>query len=162
MTITKPELIEILKLKAFHITKAYEAANISRRVYYKWINEDEQFKQDVADAKESLKDRAEDTLQALMHGIPILDTDGKLKGWKQRPDTAALIFYLKTQCKDRGYIEKEQREIVSDNRIIVEYIDGSKNTINDALPSPTDDIRQLEAVQCNQLRSADWQDIPVD
>ena len=50
---------------------------------------------EVEEARESLKDDAESELQRQMF----------------RGNTTALLFYLKTQAKDRGYVERQQHEV---------------------------------------------------
>jgi hypothetical protein len=81
-------------LKAFKqfkgiISYACDAANISRQSYYTYINEDEAFKKEVRDVLESQVDIAEG---ALLRSIA-------------RGNIAAIIFFLKTRGKERGYIE---------------------------------------------------------
>ena len=67
---------------------------ISRSTYYKWRKDDSQF----ADRADEVKELQKDAVEAL-----ILK---KMKGG----DTSMLIFYAKTQMKDRGYVER--RELV--------------------------------------------------
>lgn len=77
--------------KLCHISKACEAANISRKTYYRWI-EDIEFKEQVDAAKEGLIDHVEHQL------LQKIDSG----------DTTAIIFFLKTRAKDRGYVEKQE------------------------------------------------------
>lgn len=74
------------------VASACRKAGISRYTYYKWYNEDELFAEKCDDVKELQKDFAE----ALI-----------LKKMKEG-DTAMLIFYAKTQMKDRGYNERQE------------------------------------------------------
>lgn len=103
------EFIEYLKRNLFDITKACRQFNISRRTYYNWLR-DVEFAELVWEAREAEKDFYEHQLRILARGIPKLgeigtDDEGKLVGWKERPSEAAVIFALKTQAKDRGYVE---------------------------------------------------------
>ena len=91
----KKRFLEILKDKDCHISKACEGANIGRRTYYEWIEKDKDFKDECDSVQESLIDLAENhLLQKIKKG-----------------DITAIIFYLKTKGKKRGYDEKHQIEI---------------------------------------------------
>lgn len=84
-------------LKAFNagygiILTACEAVNISRSTYYKWMREDSEFKEKVEEIQESQVDFVESKL------IKAIEAN----------DTTAIIFYLKTKGKKRGYSEKAQ------------------------------------------------------
>lgn len=65
---------------------------ISRSTYYKWRKDDSQF----ADRADEVKELQKDAVEALI-----------LKKMKDG-DTAMLIFYAKTQMKDRGYVERTE------------------------------------------------------
>ena len=90
----KPEFLAALKDSLGIITSACEAVGISRRLYYNWMETDADFAQKAKDIKESQKDFVE----------------GKLLEKINDGDTTAIIFYLKTICKDRGYTEKPMLE----------------------------------------------------
>lgn len=65
---------------------------ISRSTYYKWRKDDSQFADKADEVKELQKDAAEALILKKMK-------DG---------DTSMLIFYAKTQMKDRGYVERTE------------------------------------------------------
>ena len=90
----KKRFLEIFKKKDTHISNSCISSNISRQTYYRWLK-DEEFKQAIDDVKESLKDDTEDYL---------------IKACKDG-NVAAIIFRLKTICKDRGYDEKQTIEL---------------------------------------------------
>ena len=114
------EFIEYLRRNMFDISKACRQFKISRRTYYNWL-EDAGFAEMVWEAREAEKDFYENQLRVLARGVPKLgekgtDQEGQLIGWKERPDTAAVIFALKTQAKDRGYVEgPEDRKEIQDS-----------------------------------------------
>lgn len=86
----KSNMIEALD-KAFGIvSKACEMVGISRQTHYRWMKEDEEYKDQVDDIQDVALDFAEN---ALLKQI-------------QQGNTAATIFYLKTRGKKRGYIEQ--------------------------------------------------------
>ena len=90
----KTKLLESLKDSSGIITYACEKAGISRQTYYRWYREDPEFKARADDISELQIDVAEASLLKKI----------------QKGDTAAIIFYLKTKGKDRGY--SERREVV--------------------------------------------------
>lgn len=86
----KKEFPEILRKHMGIISRACKAAGISRALYYIWRNADPVFKEECMEAYEERKDFAESAL---------------LKKIKNE-DTTSIIFFLKTQAKDRGYVER--------------------------------------------------------
>jgi hypothetical protein len=90
----KKAMLETLPKNRFNISKTLRDCNVGRATFYQWLENDEEFKSAVYSLKEEKTDIVED---ALMKKIE----DG---------DTTSIIFYLKTQAKDRGYIEKVQTE----------------------------------------------------
>lgn len=85
----KKAAIEALRKTLGNVSKACEAVNISRTQFYEWVNEDPDFAQSLKDVREKTVDIAETALQKLI----------------QEGNPTAIIFYLKTQAKDRGYRE---------------------------------------------------------
>ena len=66
--------------------------NCSRTTVYKAINEYATVQQALDDEREGMKDMAEGEMYK------------KIKGG----DTTMIILYLKTQAKDRGYVERQE------------------------------------------------------
>ena len=91
----KKDFLKALRNNLGHITNACTAANIGRRTYYEWIDKDSEFKEDVSHVQESLLDLAESKLLENIEGN----------------ENVAIIFYLKTKGKKRGYIEKQEVDI---------------------------------------------------
>lgn len=77
------------------ISTACKQTKITRQTYYNWINSDDEFKEQVNDIQEAQKDYVE---SKLIENI-------------EKNDTTAIIFYLKTKAKDRGYTNKEEIEV---------------------------------------------------
>lgn len=88
----KANLIEALKQSLGIVTTACKSVNISRETYYKWMREDDEFRQQVDDIGDIALDFAESQLHKQMK-------DGS---------TSATIFYLKTKGRKRGYIERQE------------------------------------------------------
>ena len=100
------------------ITNALEACNIPRAKYLLWYENDEEFSKLVSQVLEKQIDFVESKLlEKINNG-----------------DTQAILFYLKTKGKDRGYTEKPQ---IDDNRNVV-------ININALLPKKKKDIIDIE------------------
>lgn len=73
-----------------NVAESCNAAQVSRRTYYDWMERDAEFAEKVEEVAESCLDFAESKLKQLIH-------DGNV---------TATIFYLKTKGKKRGYVEQ--------------------------------------------------------
>ena len=103
----KQRFLELLAKNAGNVSKTCKAMNMNRRTYYNWIENEEAFKFVVEEIQESLIDDAESELQKLIK-------DG---------NTAAILFFLKTKAKNRGYIERQEQDITSKGERISINID---------------------------------------
>lgn len=88
----KDEFLEVFSQKANNIHLTCKAIGIDRVTYYNWMKDDEAFREKVNALEESDIDAAETALKR-----QILDGN-----------TTAIIFYLKTKGKSRGYIERQE------------------------------------------------------
>lgn len=107
----KEKLLKALEQSKGIISVACRCTKIHRSTYYDWLKNDENFANSVADIMEIQIDDVED---ALLKNI-------------QKGDTSAIIFYLKTKGKKRGYTEKQEIDISSDKAIQVEIIDKAED-----------------------------------
>ena len=93
----KKELfLKAFENKEFNIAESCKAINIARQTYYDWLKDDDEFKQQVQELKESDLDFTESALRKLI----------------KKGNVIATIFKLKTKGKDRGYIEKQEVELI--------------------------------------------------
>ena len=90
--IKKESLLKSLEQSLGVVTVACKKADIPRSTYYKWLNNDEVFANQVRDIENVALDFAESQLHTQIG-------DG---------NTSATIFYLKTKGKKRGYIERQE------------------------------------------------------
>mgnify|MGYP001354216675 CR=1 FL=1 len=112
----KKQFLDILSQNAGIISASCRAANISRFTFYKWYNEDTEFAEKVDDVKEMQKDLCEAQILKKMK-------DG---------DTTMLIFYAKTQMKDRGYSERIETTGKNGEPLIPQQeVDISKLTVEE-------------------------------
>jgi hypothetical protein len=99
----KKVMLEALESSLGVVTTACRKTGLSRAQHYDWLKKDAKYAAFVTDLKEVAIDFAE----------------SKLHGLINNNDTAATIFYLKTQGKRRGYIEKQEIDF-TEKTIIVE------------------------------------------
>ena len=92
----KKKFLNVLLSKDFNVSETCKEIKISRQTYYDWLNNDNVFSQCVEDIKEVEIDVVESALQELI----------------KAGNPAAIIFYLKTKGRKRGYHESTQLELV--------------------------------------------------
>lgn len=105
----KKAFLDALEKSLGVVTQACMATGIPRRTVYNWLRDDPKFKADVDELSQVAVDFAESQLfQKIKKG-----------------DTIAIIFYLKTKGKARGYVEKQELD---------------HSTLGQALPTPPPSI----------------------
>jgi hypothetical protein len=102
------------------VTQAAKSLGISRMQLYRIINKHPTVKEALDDAREEMKDFAE---SKIYQGI----NDG---------NTALIIFYAKTQMKDRGYVERQEIDHSGGIQIEVKY--GDRSGSPEKAPPKTD------------------------
>ena len=88
----KKAMIEALKASLGIVSEAAEATGVCRQHHYTWMKNDDAYREEVEAISDIAIDFAESALKRKIR-------DG---------DTTAIIFYLKTKGKKRGYIEKSE------------------------------------------------------
>ena len=58
-------------------------------------------------------------------------TEGKLYQNIQNNDTVSILFYLKTQAKHRGYVERTEVTGANGNSIVISWDEGAPNETQD-------------------------------
>ena len=111
----KKRLIEALVKSMGVVQQACIKVGVSRSTYYDYYRKDEAFKKEVDDCKEIALDFAESKL---------------LKNIESGRE-ASIMFYLKTQGKKRGYIERT--EVDNAGELTINWIENrpSKNGSDD-------------------------------
>lgn len=103
----KKFFLEKMRSTLGNVTRSCEEIGISRQAYYAWLKADSKFAAAVNEIVESSIDFAESCLfQQMREG-----------------NTTAIIFYLKTRGKDRGYIESKRIEASGDFNMELPKID---------------------------------------
>jgi 20S proteasome alpha/beta subunit len=88
----KAEFIEEFSKKANNVSATCKAIGIERPTFYNWLKDDVDFRLKVENAEEGDIDMAESALKKQILGGNI----------------TAIIFYLKTKGKSRGYVERQE------------------------------------------------------
>jgi len=106
----KKAVIEALQDCHGIVTDACKKTGVARSTFYQWLNEDADFKAAVEEAQEQAIDFVEGKLFQKINGVKIgkMDDEGELNVYEQPPSDTAIIFYLKTKGKKRGYIERQE------------------------------------------------------
>ena len=110
MAKSKDEFLEVYRKALGNISVACNNFGCDRQTFYNWYDSDPDFRAKADAVKEIRKDFIESALDKRI----------------QEGDTTAIIFAAKTQCKDRGYIEKVEVKSENKTEISVPKIDVSK------------------------------------
>lgn len=96
--ILKRNLLEALEKSLGVVTTACKIVDCNRSTFYKYYNNDKDFKSSVDELQNLTLDFAESQLHQQIK-------DG---------NTTATIFYLKTKGKKRGYVERKEVEMTAE------------------------------------------------
>lgn len=104
MQYRKRNMLKSLRACYGIITDACADCGVSRKTFYQWLKDDEEFKKAYQDIRDVTLDHVE----------------GKLFKKMESGNIAALIFYLKCKGKDRGYIERVENNMSGELKVRVE------------------------------------------
>jgi hypothetical protein len=122
LTPLQVNLLAALEQSMGIVQTACDTLGISRTNHYKWMRESREYKM----AYESLTNKALDYAES-----KLLELIG-------RGNTAAVIFYLKTKGKERGYVERQEVQVQQDTPDLSGYTtDQLIDLLNE--PSKTED-----------------------
>lgn len=98
---SKKAVIESLEKSLGVVTTACKAAGVGRTIFYEWLKVDKEFKEQVEEISNVALDFAESQLHKQIGS----------------GNSSATIFYLKTKGKKRGYIERSELDLSSEDPI---------------------------------------------
>ena len=133
-------LLELLEKHDFQIKPAVleyrkqTKHKLQRKSVYEWFENDDFFKKEFDMRKAELLDEAEHAHRLLRQGIPLIDEDtGEIIAWQEKPDRAAIEFFLKSKGKERGYEEVNRTDITSKGESIngIKKISFKNTTTNE-------------------------------
>lgn len=112
LDISKKDILESLEQHHGIVSIACKNIGLARSTFYNWVATDPEFKKEVDEIQEVAIDHVESKLFEKINGVWTEgrgeDEDGEPLVYKQPPSDTAIIFYLKTKGKKRGYIEKSE------------------------------------------------------
>jgi hypothetical protein len=111
--IGKKAMISALEKSLGVVATACKIVGMARETHYQWYRKDEDYKKKVDDISELTIDFAESKLHKQIE-------DGNI---------TAIIFFLKTKAKHRGYIERQEVDN-SGTLTIKKIIEGSQDGDN--------------------------------
>ena len=108
----KKAMLEALEKSLGVVTTACKSVGIGRTTRYMWLDEDPEYRRNV----ESISDIAVDFAESSLH--------------KQIKDgnPTSTIFFLKTKGKKRGYVERQEIDLGTDNHFRVEINLGNEES----------------------------------
>ena len=107
----KAAMLEALEKSLGIVTTACNNVGISRQTHYEWMRIDPDYNTSVSELLNVSLDYAESQLlQQIKTG-----------------NTTAIIFYLKTQGKSRGYVERQEIETSGNSLFQVEIVDSNQD-----------------------------------
>lgn len=89
------KIIQVYEKKGCNITATCTALGISRKTFYEWKEKKKKLAEGLEAAEEAIIDFAESKL------VEHINND----------DVQALIFFLRTKGKKRGYVEKTETDV---------------------------------------------------
>ena len=92
---TAEEVISAIEESRGFASQAAAILKVSRTTFYKYIDKYATAKQALEDTREKRHDYVENKLMKLI----------------DNGNVAATLFYLKTQCKQRGYVERTELKL---------------------------------------------------
>lgn len=107
----KTKVIEALEKYNGIVTVSCRSVDLARSTFYKWLSEDAEFKAAVDEIHEVSIDFVESKLFEKINGVQATrkeDEEGEPIVYEIPPSDTAIIFYLKTKAKKRGYVERQE------------------------------------------------------
>lgn len=110
MDTSKKEILESLEKHKGIVTIACASIGLARSTYYSWLESDSEFKAAVDEIQEVAIDFVESKLIEKIDGVTVqtYNAKGEPVIYEQPPSDTAIIFFLKTRGKKRGYIERSE------------------------------------------------------
>lgn len=111
------DLIKIMWNTGGNVTEIAMACRTARGTVYNWIRESPLLQEEMYQIRQSHVDFAEKTMMKRIGGfkekvakVVVMETGAEVVDVEQYypPDSDLIKFFLRTQAKDRGYIERKE------------------------------------------------------
>lgn len=108
MDSNKKEILEALEEHKGIVLTACASIGLARSTYYSWLESDPDFKTAVDEIRETAIDFVESKLMEKINGVAVqtYNSKGEPTVYEQPPSDTAIIFFLKTRGRKRGYSER--------------------------------------------------------
>jgi hypothetical protein len=130
MDISKQDILQELEKRNGIVSIACKSIGLARSTFYSWLQADATFKAAVDELQEVALDFVEGKLMEKINGVSVKkgETDeGEDIVYDVPPSDTAIIFYLKTRGKKRGYIEKSEVDLRTPEGITIKYVKQAGN-----------------------------------
>lgn len=111
-----------------NMTKVAEQFGVSRVCVWGWCKDNPKFQKCIDDQRGRALDIYLNTADAVARGIPKLDKDKKLVGWKVPPDTKVLMYLIGKFGRHEGFGDNiditSNGESIKADPVVVEIIDS--------------------------------------
>ena len=108
------------------VSRMAKALGVSRKTIYEWCK-NEKYQAVLDEYKGKLLDECLKVARLTALGIPKLDKDNKVVGWKERPDGQMLRYFISTLGRKEGYGESidvtSKGESIKPDPVVIEVID---------------------------------------
>ena len=109
------------------VSRIATALGVARKTIYEWCDRNAEYQAVLDEYKGKLLDECLKVARLTALGIPKLDSDKKVIGWKERPDRQMLRYFISTLGKKEGYGESiditSKGESVKPDPVVIEVID---------------------------------------
>lgn len=120
--LTAESVTEQIREHKGNVAAVARSFDVTRQAVLSFLKTRPTLQDALKEARETMKDDAESSLyRAVLAG----------EGW-------AVCFYLKTQAKDRGYIERTETQLLGGLEVVEELLDASSTKDNSTPPGPTE------------------------
>ena len=109
------------------------ALGVNRVTVWKWCDADPEFRAVIEEHRGKLLDECLKVARLTALGIPKLDKDKKVIGWKEKPDGLMLRYLIGTLGRKEGFGESvditSKGESIKPDPIVVEVIDNRDKVV---------------------------------
>lgn len=118
----KKQLLKALEKSKGIVSTACETVGLSRTIFYEYVNTDPEFKQAVEEINEAAIDFVESKLHEKINGVTVqtYNSKGEPVIYEQPPSDTAIIFFLKTKGKKRGFVERTESLVIQEQPLFID------------------------------------------